>query len=465
MSIFAPLASIARMAVIASAILVIGAASLGAAEHGGDQWPQFRGPGCRGVGPDDPRLPDRWSLAESQPGRENIRWFRPIPGRGWSSPIVWGDRVWLTTAVAADELDAPRRGLYFGGNRQQAPDTTLHWLVLCLDASTGDVVWEREVVSGKPPEAIHLKNSYASETPVTDGKHVWACFGNVGLFCLDAATGEIVWKRDFEPRLTRTGWGPAASPAVHEGRVYVVRDNEETSTLTAYDAATGETVWEVDRDERSNWSSPFVWQNRLRTEIVTPGSGMTRAYDLDGKLLYEFGGGSMVTIATPYAVDDLLYVSSGYVMGRRKPLWAIRPGAAGDVTLSEDQTANDAIAWSRPDIAPYNPSTLVHDGLLYVLSDRGILSCFDAVTGAEVYSRERLPEGRAFSASPWVANGRIFCANEYGETFVVKAGRDFEILHVNRLTDDDMIMASPAIAGGRLFLRTARGLFCIAKPE
>ena len=437
----------------------------GASAQEAIQWPAFRGPDCRGVAPDDPRVPDRWSLAKDDPGRDNIRWMRPIQGRGWSSPIVWGDRVWLTAAVAEDELDEPRRGLYFGGNRPEAPNTTLHWFVICLDAGTGEIVWERDVAHGKAPEAIHLKNSYASETPVTDGKRVWACFGNVGLFCLDAATGEVVWQHDLEPRFTRLGWGPAASPALHDGRIYVVRDNEEASTLTAYGAATGQLAWEVNRDEKSNWSTPFIWRNSLRTEIVTAGSGMNRSYDLAGKLLYEFGGGSSITIATPYAVDDMLYVSSGYVMDRQKPLWAIRPGGSGDVTLGEGETANKTITWSRPDIAPYNPSTLVHEGLLYVLTDRGIMSCFDAKTGDEVYVRERLPEGRAFSASPWAINDRIFCASEYGDTFVVKAGREFEILHVNRLTENDMIMASPAIAGGRLILRSSRGVFCITKPE
>ena len=450
---------------LAHSLLLLAALAATAPAHGADPWPQFRGPGGRGVGPADPRLPDRWSLAEGTPGRENVRWFRAIPGRGWSSPIVQGERVFLTTAVAADELDAPRRGLYFGGNRPAAPATTLRWLVLCLDAATGEPVWEREVAAGPAPEAIHLKNSFASETPVTDGRRVWACFGNVGLFCLDAATGELIWQRRFEPRFTRFGWGPAASPALHEGRLYVVRDSEEGSTLTAFDAATGQTAWEVARDEKSNWSSPFVWANSLRTEIITPGSGLTRAYDLDGRLLYEFSGGSLITIATPYAADDRLFVSSGYTMGRRKPLWAIRPGGAGDITLPEGETAGGAIAWSRPDIAPYNPSTLVHEGLLYVLSDKGIVSCFEAASGAEVYLRQRLPEGRAFTASPWASGERIFCANEYGDTFVLRAGREFEILHVNSLTDDDMIMASPAMAGGRLFLRSARGLYCLTRPE
>lgn len=457
------MATAPRMGVMAAALTLAWAAA--AAEPGQGQWPQFRGPGCRGVGRDDPRLPDRWSLVDGEPGRENVRWFREIPGRGWSSPIAWDDRVFLTTAIAADELEAPRRGLYLGGNRSETPDTSLRWLVLCIDARSGDVIWQREVAAGKAPEAVHLKNSFASETPVTDGERVWACFGNVGLFCLDAADGEVLWRKEFEPRVTRFGWGPAASPALHDGRLYVVRDSEEASTLAAFDAATGAEVWEVERDEKSNWSSPFVWQNPLRTEIVTPGSGMTRSYGLDGRLLYEFGGGSLITIATPYAADGLLFVSSGYVLGRRKPLWAIRPGGAGDVSLGEGETANDAIAWSRPDVAPYNPTTLVHEGLLYVLSDRGMVSCFEAATGAEVYLRQRLPEGRAFTASPWTANGQIFCGSEYGDTFVFRAGREFELLHVNSLTEDDMIMASPALAGGRLLLRTARGLYGLTRPE
>jgi len=425
------------------------------------RWPQFRGPASRGVVADDPRLPDAWDAASGS----NIAWFREVPGRGWSSPIVWDGTVYLTTAIAADELEPPRRGLYFGGARNAAPDTSLRWIVLAIDAATGAVRWEREVASGPAPEAVHLKNSFASETPATDGRRVYACFGNVGLFALDAASGEIVWERRFAPLVTKFGWGPAASPVLHGDRVFVVRDSEESSSLTAYDAATGREAWRVDREERSNWSTPFVWEHDARTEIVTPGSGMTRSYDLDGNLLYEFGGGSIVTIATPYAAEGLLFVSSGYTMGRRRPFWAVRPGASGDVTLAEGATTNDAIAWSRPDIAPYNPSTLVVDGLLYVLADRGLLSCYEAATGAEVYERQRLPEGRAFTASPWAYNGLIFCGSEYGETFVIRSGREFEILRRNVLMPDEMIMASPAIADGRLFLRSDRGLYCITRRD
>lgn len=428
-------------------------------------WPQFRGPGCRGVAPPDARLPDRWSLEEGSAGRENVQWFTAIPGRGWSCPIAWGERIYLTTAVAEDELESPKPGLYFGGNRPTPPDTTIRWLVLCLDAASGEQLWEREVAAGPAASGIHRKNSFASETPVTDGRRVWACFGNVGLFCLDAATGDVIWEQPLAPLFTRFGWGPAASPAVHDGRVYLVRDSEEGSVLVAYDAETGGQLWEVSREEGSNWSSPYVWVNDLRTEIVTPGSDKTRAYDLDGKLLYELEGASSITIATPYEAGGLLFVSSGYVLSPRKPLWALRPGGEGNITLAEGQTANEAIAWSRPDIAPYNPTTLVYDGLLYVLGDRGMLACYDATTGEEIYSRKRLPEGQAFTASPWAYNGLVFCANEYGETFVVRAGREFELLHVNLLGEDDMIMASPAIADGRLLLRSSRGLYGLRRPD
>jgi outer membrane protein assembly factor BamB len=430
-----------------------------AAHHAvaGGEWPGFRGPGARGVAADDPRLPTRWS------DTENVCWKAEIEGRGWSSPIVWGDRVFLTSAVTTDPLDDPRKGLYFGGNREEPPETEIRWLVTCLDARTGMTRWETQGARGRPPGPIHLKNSYASETPVTDGSRVYAAFGNVGIFCLDM-DGNRVWESRRLPREMRTGWGPASSPVLHAGRLYIVNDNEEDSSVSALDARTGAEIWRVARDEKSNWSTPFVWENGLRTELVTPGTGKTRAYDLGGRLLYELGGASAITIATPYAAHGLLYVSSGFVLDRSRPIWAIRAGATGDITLRDNETESPAIAWSRGDAAPYNPGTLVYGDELYVLADRGLMACYDARTGTQHYRKERLPEGRAFTASPWAFNGMVFCANEYGETFVIRAGPRFELLHRNLLADDDMIMASPAITDGRLFLRTDRRLYCLENP-
>jgi outer membrane protein assembly factor BamB len=259
----------------------------------------------------------------------------------------------------------------------------------------------------------------------------------------------------------RANWGTAASPALHGDRLYIINDNEEQSFLEALDKRTGETVWQVERDEKSNWSTPFVWENEQRTEIITPGSGKTRAYDLEGKVLYEFGGASSITIATPYAAHGLLYVSSGYILDPRKPLFAVRPGASGDITLGGDETTNAGVAWCQKSAAPYNPSTIVYGDLLYVLLDRGFVACYDAKTGEQKYAPQRLSGGQAYTASPWAYHGKVFFLSEYGQTAVVVAGPEFKLLHTNMLADDDMCMATPALAGGRLLIRAERRLYCI----
>jgi outer membrane protein assembly factor BamB len=334
------------------------------------------------------------------------------------------------------------------------------WLVRCIDLASGETVWEKEVHRGPPKTPLHIKNTYASETPVTDGERVYACFGNVGLFCFDLE-GTLQWQRDWPVRRMRANWGTAASPALHGDRLYIINDNEEQSFLEALDKRTGETVWQVPRDEKSNWSTPFVWENEQRTEIITPGSGKTRAYDLEGKVLYEFGGASSITIATPYAAHGLLYVSSGYILDPRKPLFAVRPGASGDITLGGDETTNAGVAWCQKSAAPYNPSTIVYGDLLYVLLDRGFVACYDAKTGEQKYAPQRLSGGQAYTASPWAYHGKVFFLSEYGQTAVVVAGPEFKLLHTNMLADDDMCMATPALAGGRLLIRAERRLYCI----
>ena len=420
-----------------------------------ENWPQLRGPLALGVEEvDNPGLPERWSATE------NVVWKTDLPGRGWSSPVVWGDRVFLTTVVNTGESEAPKKGLYFGGDRPEPPTAPHQWKVFCLDLATGEVVWERQVHEGPPQSSIHLKNSFASETPVTDGERVYAMFGNVGVFCFDFA-GTQLWRHELPVHKTRLGWGTAASPALHEGRLYIVNDNDEASYLECLDAQTGEQVWRVDRDEKSNWATPYVWQNELRTELITPGTGKTRAYDLDGKLLYEFGGMSSITIATPYSKHGLLYISAGYVLDSKKPIFAIKPGASGDITLADDATSSEYIAWCQKDAAPYNPTTIVYGDLLYVLLDRGFFAAYDARTGALVYDKQRLPEGQAFTSSPWAYNGKIFCLNENGRTFVIQAGQEFQLLHTNDLAEDDMCMATPAIVGDKLLVRTGARVYCL----
>jgi outer membrane protein assembly factor BamB len=427
---------------------------IAAVAHSQENWQQFRGPGARGVA-EGATFPDHWSTTE------NVVWKTDLPGRGWSSPVVWGQRVFLTTVVNRGESEAPKKGLYLGGNRPQ-PATSIHeWWVYCLDVDSGEVRWKEQVHEGAPPSAIHVKNSYASETPVTDGERVYFRFGNVGLFAY-GLDGKRVWSLPMEPHPTRYGWGTASSPVLHGDRLHLVDDNEADSSLRALDKRTGREAWRIARDEKSNWSTPFIWQNNLRTEIVTPGSGKVRAYDLDGRELWSLRGMSGITIATPFAGEELLYVSSGYVGSRQRPLYAIRPGARGDISLAPDQTSNQHIAWCHWLAAPYNPSTLLYRDKLYVLLDRGMLSAYDATTGRIFFERERIPQGGGFTASPWAANGKIYCLNEDGVTFVFRAGKKFELLHVNRLADDDMGMATPAIAGHRLLLRTSARLYCIA---
>ncbi len=421
-----------------------------------EHWPQFRGPGALGVAP-SADLPDRWSASE------NIAWKTDLPGRAWSSPIVWNDRVFLTTAISLGELESPKKGLYFGGNRPDPRQVEVEYRVICLELSSGKLLWNKTVHRGTPGGAIHLKNSFASETPVTDGERVYAYFGNQGLYCLDLE-GTPVWTKQMEPHATRNGWGTAASPVLHGDRLYILNDNDEQSYLLCLDKRTGKEVWRVDRDEKSNWSTPFVWQNTRRTEIVTPGTGKVRSYDLDGNLLWWLTGMSSITIATPYADGDLLYVSSGYVRDPLRPVYAIRPGATGDISLEPDQTSNPSIAWCQLKGAPYNPTTLVYQGRLYALYDRGLVSCFRSLTGEPLYEQERIPEGLHFTVSPWACDGKIFCLNEDGVTFVLRAGDKFELLHSNPLAEDDMCMATPAITADRLLIRTSARVYCVRRP-
>jgi outer membrane protein assembly factor BamB len=424
-----------------------------AAPAGNANWPQFRGPAASGAST-NLHLPDRWSA------EDNVAWQIELPGRSWSSPIVWGDHVFLTTVVNLGESEPLKKGLYFGGERPEPPKTEHHWKVLCLDLASGKLRWEQTVHQSAPRTPIHLKSSYGAETPVTDGERVYALFGGVGVFAF-TLEGRMLWSHLLEPRAMRHGWGTAASPVVHDGRLFIVNDNEEISELFALDARTGKELWRAERDEKSNWTSPIIWEQDQRTELVTSGSGAVRSYDLEGNLLWSLRGMSSIAIPTPITGDGLLFVTSGYVGDKLRPLYAVRAGARGDLTLDPGQTNSASIAWSHPLGGPYNPSPLFYEGRVYVLYDRGLVSCYDARTGRVLYDRERLPQGFAFTASPWAARGRIFCLNEDGVCYVLRAGNTFELLHTNTLTEDDTCMATPALAGDRLLIRTAGRLYCI----
>ena len=416
-------------------------------------WPQFRGPGSTGV-VEDPKLPESWSATE------NIAWKTSIPGLGWSSPVIAGGRVYVTSVISSKDVEPPKKGLYFGGERP-VPKDEHRAMVYAVDLKTGKLLWEREVWRGIPTFSRHLKNSFASETPTADADHVYAYFGQLGLFCLDK-NGKSVWTYKHDPVATRYGWGTAASPVLHEGRVYIVNDNDDKSFLIALDRKSGSVIWKVERDEKTNWATPYIWKHDLRTEIITPGTGKTRSYDLDGKLLWEFGGMSSITIPTPFSKFGLLYITSGYVGDTNRPVYVVKPGAKGDITLPKGVNSSDSVAWYLPQAGPYNPSPIIYGDIYYTLLDRGFLTAHDAHTGAEIFGKQRIdPATTAFSASPWAANGKLFALSEDGDTFVIQAGKDFKVLAKNSL--DELCMSTPAISSGSLVIRTATKLVCVRK--
>jgi len=318
----------------------------------------------------------------------------------------------------------------------------------------------------------HIKNSYASETPVTDGERVYVYFGSIGLVAALDYSGRPVWTKDIGAFNTQVELGTAASPVLYQDRLYIVNDNTTQSFMVAFDKRTGDEIWRVDREERGNWSTPFVWENELRTEIVTSGTGKVRAYDLDGKLLWELSGMSVLTIPTPFAKHGLLYISSGYPGGALRPVYAIRPGASGDISLWPPQgdelggfpgqrKSSRYVAWSYSLLGTYNTSALVYGDYYYTLLDRGLLVCHNARTGEEIYGRQRIAPGSGFTASPWAYNGKIFLLSEDGDTYVIQAGPQFKLLGRNSL--DEMALATPAVVRGSLMLRTQSKLYRIAR--
>lgn len=419
----------------------------------GNNWPQFRGPGSRGV-VEDTTLPHSWSTSE------NVLWKIDIPGTGWSSPIVWEDKIFITATIKEGKSEIPRKGLYYGGNRMNIPSDSYHWMVYCVDWKTGEILWRQEAHKGQPQSSHHLKNTYASETPVTDGERVYAYFGNLGVYCYDM-TGQLLWSRSWTPSKTRYGWGTAASPVLHKDRLYILNDNDDQSFLVALDKRTGVEVWRVERNENSNWTTPLVWKNKVRTEIVTSGTDKVRSYNLSGQLLWELSGMSSIAIPTPFSSLGLLFISSGYVGDQVRPVYAVRPGATKDISLKEKETSNQFIAWSLPQAGPYNPSPLVYGEYYYTLLDRGFLTNHRARTGELIYDKHRIERGAAaFTASPWAYNGKIFCLSEDGDTFVIQAGPQFKLVGINSL--NEMCMATPAISKGSLIIRTASKLYRIA---
>jgi outer membrane protein assembly factor BamB len=436
--------------------------SFSPAEEGSENWPRLRGPFATGLPADtgNPNLPDTWSRTE------NIAWKVDVPGVGWSSPVVWENKVFITTVTNDKESEnaRPQAGLYLGPGRKEIPSGEHEWLVYCFDLVTGNEIWKRSARKGTPPVGRHPKSCYAAETPVTDGERLYVLFGDVGLFCYDLE-GELLWTYEIEPKKTQADYGAAASPVMHGDQVFYVYDNQEASYIAALDTRTGKENWRVPRIEKSTWATPFVWETEDRTEIVVCGKQKILSYDLEGKVIWGLKGYmSNLVIPSPFVADGLLYIASGYVGDMHRPAFAIKPGATGDMALEKGKPLPEAIEWYLPKGGPYNTTPLVYDGLYYLLLDRGMLAVYDARTGQMKYDRTRFPPPASFTSSPWAYNGRVFCLGEDGKTFVVKAGPEFELLHVNDL-GPDLCLACPAIVGDRLLIRTQQTLWCVAKPQ
>jgi outer membrane protein assembly factor BamB len=421
------------------------------------QWPSFRGPSASGVA-DGQRLPDRWDGATGQ----NVLWRTAIPGLAHSSPIVWGDTVFVTSAISSRKDAKFKPGLY--GDGDASDDRSVHrWVLYAIDKRTGRLRWERVAREGVPGNKRHIKSTYASATPVTDGRIVVAWFGSEGVYAFDMK-GMPLWHVDLGRvdmgayDIPTYEWGPASSPIIWNGLVILQCDTQADSFVLALDVETGETVWKTSRDELPSWGTPTVVETASGAELVTNASNFIRGYDArSGRELWRLAGSSKITAPTPIFADDLIVVASGRAPER--PLFVVKPGSRGDLTLAKEAASSDAIAWSRTGRGSYMPTPLAYRGLLYVLANNGVFDAYDLKTGKELY-RQRLPRvGSGFSASPVAADGKIYLANEDGDMLVVRAGPPFELIATNSI--GELLMATPALSDGVMYVRGAQSLFAI----
>jgi outer membrane protein assembly factor BamB len=420
-------------------------------------WPSFRGPFASGVA-DGQHPPAVWDGEEGV----NVRWKTPIPGLGHSCPVVWGDRIFLTTAVSSAEAKL-KPGLY--GNVDSVVEKAPHaWLVLCLDKNSGKILWDKVAHEGVPQVKRHAKGTHANPTVATDGKHVIACFGSEGLYCYDF-DGKQRWKQSLG--VLDTGWfydadyqwGFGSSPIIYRDLAIVQCDGSKNSFIAAYRLEDGQRAWMTPRDEIPSWGTPTIIEGSGRVELVTNGTKFARGYDpLTGQELWRLGKNSEITVPTPFQAHGLIFVASGYRPPR--PVWAIKPGATGDISPPKGKKSTDQIVWSNPAAGTYMPTPIVYGEHLYTCSNDGVVTCYEAKTGKRLYW-ERLGSDGGFTASPVAADGRVYFTSEQGEVYVVKAGPTFELLALNRV--GDVCMATPAISDGMIFVRSEHYLFGIGR--
>ena len=424
-------------------------------------WPSFRGQQASGVA-ERQNLPDRW---DGKTG-ENILWRTPIPGLAHSSPVVWGNRIFVTSACSSDPKATFRPGLY--GDGDASKDRSQHrWIIYALDKRTGKVLWERVAHQGVPVEQRHIKSTYANSTPATDGRIVVAWFGSQGVFAYDVS-GRFLWKVELGRLdlgaydIPTYEWGPASSPIIWNNLVILQCDTQSDSFILALDADTGKTVWKTDREELPSWGTPTVAMTSVGPVLVANASNFIRGYDpRTGKELWRLGGSSKITAPTPVFSDDMFAVVSG--RGPERPIFVVKAGARGDLTLPEGKSTSDAITWSRTGRGSYMPTPLIYNGILYVLGNNGLLDAYNLQTGEELY-RQRLPVvGSGFSASPVASDGKLYLSNEDGEMLVIAAGQKFT--HVATNSMGELLMATPALSDGVMYVRSSASLFAIGRKQ
>lgn len=426
-------------------------------------WPQWRGPTGNGVALHG-NPPTEWGEAK------NVKWKVAIPGAGHATPIVWGDKIFILTAIPAEEAataasepagrpqDAPpqggRGGRGGGGfGRGQAPTVEQTFAVMCLDRNSGEVIWQQTPRKEVPHEGHHQTNTYASGSPVTDGTHVYAFFSSHGLFCYDM-DGNLKWQKEFGKMRTRNGFGEGVSPTLAGDKLIVVWDTEEESWIAALDKTTGEEIWKTQRNERTGWSTPYVLKHDGVTEVVVNGTEAVRSYNLEnGELIWQCSGQTANAIPSVVADDTHVYAMSGF---RGNLAVAIGLGNKGDLTDSDD------VKWKLDRGTPYVPSPLLYDGQLYFMqSNNGIISSVESKSGKPFYQQERLDGLRGVYASPVGVADRIYIAGREGTSVVLAKGPELKVLATNEL--DDPIDASPVVVGDELLIRTHTHLYCIAE--
>ncbi|TDI14118.1 MAG: hypothetical protein E2P04_01495 [Acidobacteria bacterium] len=431
-----------------ASLLVLPVAGRSTAPNRADQWPQWRGPTGNGVAAGDPPL--TWSETE------NVRWKIPLPGKGLSTPVIWGERIFLTTTVPFGEAGQVHGEAPHGAHDNAEPMRSHRFVVLAVHRADGRILWQTTVREARPHEATHLTGSWASHSVVTDGRRVYASFGSAGVYALDME-GTVLWEKDLGDMQIFHEHGEGSSPVLYHDTLLVNWDHQGQSYLFALDAGTGEERWKAARDEITSWSTPLVVEHGGRAQVIVAATKRVRSYDLKtGAPLWECGGLSRNVVASPVAADGFVYVGNSY---DHRAMMAIRlEGAKGDIT------GTDAVVWTRDRDTPYVPSPVLDDGTLCFLKhSQGVLTCLEAQSGKTLFGPVRLQGIGNVFASPIAASGRLYIPGRNGATAVVKLGAPFELMALNQL--DESFSASPAVAGDVLYLRGQHHLYSLAEEE